>query len=281
MKLRYLLLLLLPVLAAQTRRPAFTPEEQPIADQLRGMRKLDDQVRAGVTKKLALEIRALPSTAGKMSLASALANLSTEGDFGREALQEVTTTLAEVLKEWPFPPADEPAPLYVSLARLVRYEGMKASLDHPMYAAAMASLQKLDEARANADFTLTDLQGKAWHLRELKGKVVLVNFWATWCPPCRKEMPDLEALYQEFKGKGLVVLAVSDEDRAKVEPFVAEKKYTFPVLLDAGRKVSEQLRIEGIPKTFLYDRAGKLAAQSIDMRTRGQFLKLLAKAGLQ
>ncbi len=269
------------MLAAQTRRPAFTPEEQPIADQLRGMRKLDDQVRAGVTKKLALEIRALPSTAGKMSLASALANLSTEGDFGREALQEVTTTLAEVLKEWPFPPADEPAPLYVSLARLVRYEGMKASLDHPMYAAAMASLQKLDEARANADFTLTDLQGKAWHLRELKGKVVLVNFWATWCPPCRKEMPDLEALYQEFKGKGLVVLAVSDEDRAKVEPFVAEKKYTFPVLLDAGRKVSEQLRIEGIPKTFLYDRAGKLAAQSIDMRTRGQFLKLLAKAGLQ
>ena len=281
MKLRYLLLLLLPVLAAQTRRPAFTPEEQPIADQLRGMRKLDDQVRAGVTKKLALEIRALPSTAGKMSLASALANLSTEGDFGREALQEVTTTLAEVLKERPFPPADEPAPPYVSLAQLVRYEGMKASLDHPMYAAAMASLQKLDEARANADFTLTDLQGKAWHLRELKGKVVLVNFWATWCPPCRKEMPDLEALYQEFKGKGLVVLAVSDEDRAKVEPFVAEKKYTFPVLLDAGRKVSEQLRIEGIPKTFLYDRAGKLAAQSIDMRTRGQFLKLLAKAGLQ
>lgn len=128
---------------------------------------------------------------------------------------------------------------------------------------------------------LKDRSGKVHSLDAYKGKVVLVNFWATWCPPCRKEMPDLEALYQEFKGKGLVVLAVSDEDRAKVEPFVAEKKYTFPVLLDAGRKVSEQLRIEGIPKTFLYDRAGKLAAQSIDMRTRGQFLKLLAKAGLQ
>jgi peroxiredoxin len=124
------------------------------------------------------------------------------------------------------------------------------------------------------------LAGKRWHLRELKGKVVLVNFWATWCPPCRKEMPDLETLWQEFRGKGLVVLAISDEERGKVEPFIAEKKYSFPVLLDEGRKVGEMMKVEGIPKTFIYDREGRLAAQSIDMRTRTQFLKMLAAAGL-
>lgn len=274
-KLLYLPLLLLPLLAAQTKRPALAPEEQPIADQLRGLRKLDDTARAEVTKKLALEIRALNGTPNKASLASSLANLSTEGDFGRDTLQEVTTTLALALKDKPSEQG------YMSLAQLVRYEGMKASADHPMFAAAMKSLEELDRVRAGADFTLKDLAGKSWHLRELKGKVVLVNFWATWCPPCRKEMPDLEALYQEYKDKGLLVLAVSDEERAKVEPFITEKKYTFPVLLDEGRKVNEALKIEGIPKTFIYDREGKLAAQSIDMRTRGQFLNMLAKAGLK
>jgi peroxiredoxin len=93
-------------------------------------------------------------------------------------------------------------------------------------------------------------------------------------------MPDLESLYSEFKAKGLVVLAISDEEAAKVQLFIAEKKYSFPVLLDAGRKVNDLYRLDGIPKTFIYDRQGKLAAQSIDMRTRPQFLKMLAAAGL-
>ena len=86
----------------------------------------------------------------------------------------------------------------------------------------------------------TDLQGKAWHLQELRGKVVLVNFWATWCPPCRKEMPDLDALYNKFKDQGFVVLAISDEEAAKVSPFIAEQKISYPVLLDPGRKVNDR-----------------------------------------
>jgi peroxiredoxin len=274
-KLLYLPLLLLPWLAAQPKRPALAPEEQPVADQLRGLRKLDDTARAAATKKLALEIRALQATPNKASLALSLANLATEGDFGRDTLQEVTSTLALALKDKPSEQG------YLSLAQLVRYEGMQAAADDPLFTAAMKSLEELDRVRAGADFTLPDLAGRSWRLRDLKGKVVLVNFWATWCPPCRKEMPDLEALYAEYKDKGLVVLAVSDEERAKVEPFIAARKYTFPVLLDEGRKVSEALRIEGIPKTFIYDREGRLAAQSIDMRTRGQFLSMLARAGLK
>jgi len=111
--------------------------------------------------------------------------------------------------------------------------------------------------------------------------VVLVNFWATWCPPCRKEMPDLEMLYRQFKDQGLVILAISDEVESKVRPFVAEQKVTYPILLDPGRKVNDLFQIEGIPKTFVYDRSGKLVAQSIDMRTRRQFLEMLAQAGLQ
>ncbi len=110
---------------------------------------------------------------------------------------------------------------------------------------------------------------------------MLVNFWATWCAPCRKEMPDLQTLYGRFGSKGLVVLGISDEEATKVEPFIHERKVSFPVLLDPGRKVNEMFVVEGIPKSFVYDREGKLVAQSIDMRTQKQFLGMLGKAGLE
>jgi peroxiredoxin len=264
-------------------KPAWSDQEKPIVDQIRGLRKLDDAVRARTTKDLALEIRQLPAVPNKLRLAGALAGLSTEGDFGRDTLQEVTTTLATALREQP--PAGkpgEPDSLYMELASLVRYEHMQATSDNPQFAAAMmAKLEGDDLKRQSADFTLTDLQGKTWHLQDLRGKVVLVNFWATWCPPCRKEMPDLQALYDKFKDQGFVVLAISDEEAAKVAPFIGERKISYPVMLDPGRKVNDLFIVEGIPKSFVYDRSGKMVAQSIDMRTRNQFLEMLAQAGLQ
>jgi len=234
------------------------------------------------TKDLALQIRQLLVVSNKLQLAGALANLSTEGDFGRDTLQEVTTTLAQALREQP--PAGkpgEPDDLFVELASLVRYEHMQAESDNPQFKQALTRLESDDAKRQAADFTLTDLQGQSWHLRDLRGKVVLVNFWATWCPPCRKEMPDLQALYDKYKDRGFVVLSISDEESAKVSPFIAERKITYPVLLDPGRKVNTAFVVEGIPKSFVYDREGKLVAQSIDMRTRSQFQQMLGTAGLQ
>ena len=180
--------------------------------------------------------------------------------------------------------ARAPAYPYIELATLVRYEYVEAPADlnnDEQYRAAMAGLEADDRKREHPEFTLKDLSGKTWTFADLRGKVVLVNFWATWCPPCRKEMPDLETLYGRFGSKGLVVLGISDEEAAKVEPFIRERKVSFPVLLDPGRKVNEMFVVEGIPKSFVYDREGKLVAQSIDMRTQGQFLKMLAKAGLE
>ena len=268
-------------LAAQNK-VVWSDQEKPIVEQLRGLRKLDDSVRSETTRNLALQIRALPKVPNKLRLAEALANLSTEGDFGRDTLQEVTTTLASALREQP--PASKPgeqANPYSELASLVRYEHMQATSDDPQFTAAMAQLEADDAVRQNADFTLTDLQGTAWHLKDLRGKVVLVNFWATWCPPCRKEMPDLDTLFNRFKEQGFVVLAISDEEAAKVSPFIAERKIGYPILLDPGRKVTESFKVEGIPKSFVYDRAGKRVAQSIDMRTQRQFLEMLSQAGLK
>ena len=286
----------LQLASAQQKQVVWSANEQPLADQLHGLRSLADDARAGTTKDLALNIRKLPPTENKLRLAVGLAGLSTEGDFGHDTLQEVATTLAETLRERPVPWAEpkdseagkaaarEPAYPYIELASLVRYEHVKVSpnaYDDEQFRAAMARLEEEDRKREHPEFALKDLSGKTWSFAELRGKVVLVNFWATWCPPCRKEMPDLETLYQRFSSKGLVVLAISDEETAKVEPFIRERKLSFPVLLDPGRKVNEIFVVEGIPKSFVYDREGKLVAQSIDMRTQKQFLEMLAKAGLE
>ncbi len=282
---------------AQQKEIVYSADEKPIADQIHGLRGLADDVRATTTRDLALKIRKLPATENKLRLAVGLADLSTEGDFGHSTLQEVATTLADTLRERPVPWAEPqdagagarstrpPAYPYVELATLVRYEHVEASLDGSIgddqFRAAMDRLEADDRKRAHPEFTLRDLSGKSWTFSELRGKVVLVNFWATWCPPCRKEMPDLDALYGRFAAKGFVVLGISDEEADKVEPFIREHKVSFPVLLDHGRKVNDLFVVEGIPKSFVYDRDGKLVAQSIDMRTQKQFLEMLRKAGLE
>ena len=285
--------------SAQKKEVVWSADEKPLADQIHGLRGLADDVRAETTKDLALKIRKLPATGNKLRLAMGLAGLSTEGDSGHSTLQEVATTLAETLRERPVPwekprasdahsnttAAREPAYPYVELALLVRYEHVEAPVDlnndDGQFRAAIARMEADDRKRDHPEFTLKDLSGKTWKFAELRGKVVLVNFWATWCPPCRTEMPDLEALYERFGSQGLVVLGISDEQAAKVDPFIRERKISFPVLLDPGRKINEMFVVEGIPKTFVYDREGKLVAHSIDMRTQKQFLEMLGKAGLQ
>ncbi|HUE20233.1 MAG TPA: TlpA disulfide reductase family protein [Bryobacteraceae bacterium] len=266
-------------LLAQRPKIVWSDQEKPIMEQMRKLRDLPDDERVSATKRLALQIRQLRAGTNKEVLAESLANLVTEGDPGLETLQEVATTLAQTLREQPAA-AGQDGP-YVTLAALARYEHVKAESGDPRFAAVMAGLEADDQARQSADFTLAGLTAKLWTLRELRGSVVLVNFWATWCPPCRKEMPDLEALYQRFGQKGLVILAISDEEAGKVQPFIAERHFSYPILLDPGRKVNELFRVEGIPKSFVYDREGKLVAQAIDMRTRQQFLEMLSHAGLE
>jgi len=262
----------------QQRKPG--EAEQAISRQIGSLRSVPDDQRGAATKRLAMEIRKLPVTSpNRLSLANSLANLSTEGDYGHDTLEAVADTLASAIRENPGRAAGPSA--FEELASLVRYEHVDASLDAPEFHAAISKLEAADRARENANFTLQDLQGNSWTLKDLRGKVALVNFWATWCPPCRKEMPDLEALGRRFKDQGLVILAISDEDAAKVQPFIAEKQFTFPVLLDPGGKVNKRFDVGGIPKTFIYDREGHLAAQAIDMRTEHQLLEMLGRAGIR
>ena len=110
-------------------------------------------------------------------------------------------------------------------------------------------------------FELPNLAGGRLKLSDFKGKVVMVNFWATWCPPCREEMPSMEKAYQEYKERGFAVLAVNvDKARgAPVEEFIRELKLTFPVLLDPEETTKKSFGIRGLPQTVLIDRRGRVA----------------------
>jgi peroxiredoxin len=114
-----------------------------------------------------------------------------------------------------------------------------------------------------APFALQDLNGRLVTLSDLKGKVVFLNVWATWCGPCRQEMPSIETLYDDFKNdKDLVILAVSQDTsgRSAVEPYVERNGYHFEVLLDPENKVGESYEVSGVPETFIIDRNGRIVA---------------------
>jgi hypothetical protein len=135
-------------LAAQGQKVAWSAQEQSIVAQLRDLRSLPDEQRAHVTTDLARAIRQLPASPNRLILANGLANLSTEGDFGHDTLQEVATTLAAALRETP--PAEDngqPAAPFVELAQLVRYEHVQASLDSHQFTAAMTKLDADDQRR--------------------------------------------------------------------------------------------------------------------------------------
>lgn len=108
------------------------------------------------------------------------------------------------------------------------------------------------------DFTLSDLDGRSYTLSQLRGKVVIVNFWASWCPPCRAEMPSMERLHQELSGEGLVLLAVNVEKdgRRTVKQFLSANPHSFPVLLDDQETVQRSYGVNKFPESFVIRKDG-------------------------
>ena len=119
------------------------------------------------------------------------------------------------------------------------------------------------ERKATADFTLQDIDSKRWSLAEQRGRVVLVNYWATWCPPCRQETPGLVRVANEYKAKGLEVVGITlDEDLTAVREFAAEYHIPYPILIPSN--VSNlTMMIESIPVSLLHDRQGRVAKRYV------------------
>ena len=115
------------------------------------------------------------------------------------------------------------------------------------------------QGAAATDFTLASLAGTDISLADYAGNVVVVNFWATWCPPCRAEMPALNRFYEAHRDEGFVILAVNEqEDVGTVRPFIQANNFTFPVLLDMQGRVAQQYSTRSFPTTFIIDRDGMI-----------------------
>lgn len=109
------------------------------------------------------------------------------------------------------------------------------------------------------DFRLTDLDGESQSLSRYRGKIVLLNFWATWCKPCTMEMPAMQTVYDQLRDKGFVVLAVNElEDDAKVREHVKQYGHTFPVLMDRDNKVANQFGVFGLPVSVFINQEGRV-----------------------
>ncbi len=121
-------------------------------------------------------------------------------------------------------------------------------------------------ARQSApDFNLENLRGGDTGLVDYKGKLVLLNFWATWCMPCRAEMPGMEALWQKYREQGFVVVGISNDEGSKkrVETFTRLLDLSFPVLLDPEGEVNDLYEVSNMPTSFLIDRNGKIISRIV------------------
>lgn len=130
-------------------------------------------------------------------------------------------------------------------------------------------LTRLPEPVPAPDFTLEDMDGETHSLSELRGQVVMVNFWATWCPPCREEMPSMEAIYQALGDKGFQVLAVNQwETPDQVFPYMGQLDVypSFPILFDRDSSVAEAYGVKGLPTTVLVDKQGRVVYRAVGGR---------------
>jgi peroxiredoxin len=152
--------------------------------------------------------------------------------------------------------------------------------EHLFLAMGMAKVP----AKQAADFALPDLEGRQVSLQHYRGKVVFLNFWATWCIPCREEMPAMEQLHREFQPQGLAVLALNlKESPDQVKAFFDQHRLSFTALLDESGLVFRDYQVMGLPTTYLIDREGTLLARGVGgrdwTRTEGKDLIRALLAG--
>src|ERR1044072_8500985 len=138
---------------------------------------------------------------------------------------------------------------------------------------AADSVCNVPRKKANLNFTVKDIRGKDVRLSQYKGQVVLVNFWATWCGPCRIEIPSLIGLYRDYKERGLVVLGVSvDSEVASIKPFARVMKMNYPVLIGAGREALSDAfgPFVGFPTSVIVARDGTMCARHTGLLSRAE-----------
>ncbi|WP_243290109.1 thiol-disulfide oxidoreductase ResA [Bacillus sp. FJAT-47783] len=134
-----------------------------------------------------------------------------------------------------------------------------AALGYTLYANFIVSKEKVQVGSKAPDFVLNDLQGDSYKLSDFAGKGVFINFWGTWCEPCKREMPYMERQYKHYKNEGVEILAINvGESKIAVENFANQHGLTFPIVLDKKMEVLNAYGVDPLPTTFLIDKNGKV-----------------------
>jgi peroxiredoxin len=135
----------------------------------------------------------------------------------------------------------------------------------------------ISEGDLAPDFRLETLDGNQMSLQDQRGKVVLINFWATWCDPCRAEIPDIEAVYQARRDEGFTVLGVnSHETPGSIAPFAIWMGISYPILIDENGRVEKTYRLVGLPMSLIVDQEGIIQVRHVGLLTQAQLEKYLA-----
>jgi peroxiredoxin len=135
------------------------------------------------------------------------------------------------------------------------------------YAVQRELLTRLPEPKPAPDFTLEDTQGNTHSLSDYRGKVVILNFWATWCRPCRKEMPSMQRAWEQVRDQGVVLLAVNwEEDKETIAVFTDKYPVDFPILMDKDGSVAKQWEVKGLPTTYVIDPQGQAVYRVVGER---------------
>lgn len=124
------------------------------------------------------------------------------------------------------------------------------------------------------DFTLMDLDGNEISLSDFNGKVLILNFWATWCPPCREEIPDFVEVYNEYESKDVQFIGVSNEDISTLKSFVEDYDVSYPILIDDAN-IMGKWGISAIPTTFVFDKNGQIIFKNVGMMTGEQLKNII------
>ncbi|MCJ7727476.1 MAG: TlpA family protein disulfide reductase [Actinobacteria bacterium] len=124
------------------------------------------------------------------------------------------------------------------------------------------------------DFTLMDLDGNEISLSDFNGKVLILNFWATWCSPCREEIPDFVEVYNEYESKDVQFIGVSNEDISTLKSFVEDYDISYPILIDDAN-IMGKWGISAIPTTFVFDKNGQIIFKNVGMMTREQLKNII------
>lgn len=150
------------------------------------------------------------------------------------------------------------------------------ALVYTLYTNFVASKELVSAGSKAPDFVLTDLNGKKQQLSDYRGKGVILNFWGTWCEPCKREMPFIDRQYQHFSSKGVTVLAVNiSESNITVQNFVDQYHLTFPVMIDKDRQVLDAYGVNPLPTSFLIDKTGKVVKVYSGQLTEGMVEKFM------